>query len=172
VVTQWTSRAWTDSHADGFTHNIITLGDGIGGESAEARAYNEFAPNNVRPTWPTTDEVLRWAAQNSYPGSGATIPVEDYQLCLDAAVESHAGRCHLHVRPVDANGAVDPVGAPVVIPAGVKLATIMRAVRWARRKNTPDGIAGSSEITGLIRTSSMDPDIEAMLAPHLALGLA
>jgi hypothetical protein len=172
VVTQWTSRAWSDSHADSFTHNLITLGDGIGGESAEARDYLAFTPNNARPTWPTLDEVLRWGAQNSYPGTPSPLPVEIYQLCLDASVENLAGRCHLLVRPVDANDAVDPLGDPVEIPAAIKLGTTMQAVHWARRQNTPDGIAGTSEITGLLRVASLDPDVERLVFPHLVFGLA
>ena len=126
-----------------------------------------FVPNNVKPTWPTLDEVLRWDAQNSSPlpaGGAATPAVERVQLALDAVIEYHAEVCHLQVRPVDTNGDVDPDGDPVPITAKVKLATIMRAARWARRAQTPDGIAGISEITGLIRTTAYDPDIDQMLA--------
>jgi hypothetical protein len=54
----------------------------------------------------------------------------------------------------------------------VKLYTIMRAVRLARRRQTPDGIAGTSEIGGMIRTTSYDADAEALIAPYLFLGLA
>lgn len=171
----WTSRAWSDSHSDYFTRNILTFGDlGPGWSSAEAEAYAAWSPNNIRPTWPTLDEATRWAESiNNYPGVGATprLNVENLQLCLDAAIEYHAARCHIHVRPVDATGAVDPDGDPVEIPAAVKLATIKRAVRWARRAMTPDGIAGGGDITGLIRTSSLDPDIEAELAPWIMPGL-
>lgn len=132
-----------------------------------------FVPNNVRPTWPTLDEVLRWANQNSAAngpvGQVAEANAERFQLALDAAVERISKRCHLQVRPVDAGGAVDEGGDPVEIPAGVKLATIKQSVRWARRAMTPDGIAGSSEITGLIRTTALDPDIEAELELWLEL---
>lgn len=168
----WTSRAWTDSHADYFTRNIWTFDTGA--SSAEAAAYAELGdPNSQRPTWPELGEVLRWQAINSYPptGGASTANVENLQLCLDASIERMAARCHLHVRPVDAAGAVDVGGDPVLIPAGVKLATIMQAVRWARRAMTPDGIAGADEVAGLIRTSSIDPDIEAMIAPYVAVGL-
>jgi hypothetical protein len=173
-VTQfWTSRAWTDSHGDGFTRNVVAVQE-LGDDPAAAE-YNALTANAVPVTWPTLDEVLRWDAQNSYPvaaGGGPSPASERYQLALDAAVTHHANRCGLLVRPVDADGAIDPTGAAVPIPSDVKLATIMRACRWARRSKTPDGLAGSSEIGALIRTSSSDPDIEAMLAPHLKLGLA
>lgn len=169
----WTRAAWTDSHSDYFTRNILTIGD-PGWTSAEAAAYASWEPNNERPTWPTLDECVRWAQSvNNYPGTtGATsINVENMQLCLNAAVERIASRTHYQVRPADATGAVDPDGTPVEIPATVKMATIMQAVRWSRRAFTPDGVLGASEISGLVRTSSLDPDVESMLAPWLALGL-
>lgn len=129
-----------------------------------------FTPNGERSTWPTLDECVRWAQSvNNYPGSGGAVTVnaENLQLCLDAAIERISGRTEIQVRPVDANGAVDPGGTAVEIPATVKLATIMQAVRWARRAMTPDGVLGASEIAGLIRASSFDPDVEAMLARHV-----
>ena len=131
-----------------------------------------FAPNNVRPTWPTLDEVTRWAESiSNYPGAGgqSRTNLEVLQLCLDAAVERIAARTHIQVRPVDANGAVDAGGTPVEIPAGVKLGTIMQATRWARRPMSPDGVLGSSEISGVIRAQAIDPDIEAMLVEWLEL---
>lgn len=122
-----------------------------------------FTPNNIRPTWPSIDEATRWASVNGYPGAGAATNVENLQLCLDAAIERMSKRTNIQVRPVDSAGAVDPLGDPIEIPAGVKLATIMLAVRVADRARTPNGIAGASEIGGLIRTTSFDPDIEALL---------
>lgn len=169
-MTYWTTRAWTDSNRDGFERNLIYVGSPW--SSAEAAAYAEWEPNNSRPGWPTIDEVTRWAQSiNNYPGvtQPPTLNVENLQLALDAAIERVATRTHFQVRPVDANGDVDPGGTAVEIPATVKLATIMLAVRLARRAMTPDGLAGSADL--LIRTSSIDPDIESMLAPWLALGL-
>lgn len=130
-----------------------------------------FTPNNERPTWPTLDEVQRWAESiNNYPGAGGgRTNLEVLQLCLDVAVERISKRTNYQVRPVDSAGAVDPDGTPVEIPAGVKLATIMQATRWARRPMSPDGVLGSSEISGVIRTQAIDPDIEAMLTDNLEL---
>lgn len=124
-----------------------------------------FVPNNVRPTWPTLDEAMRWAKVNSYPGAASATNVENLQICLDATIERLSKRCHIQVRPVDSAGDVDPDGDPVEVPADVKLAAIMHAVRFANRALTPNGIAGTSEITGLIRTTSYDPDVEALLEP-------
>ena len=126
-----------------------------------------FTPNNVRPTWPTLDEVLRWDAQNSYPGiTGglSTAPVEAVQLALDAAIETASDRCHLQVRPVDGAGAVDPDGTPVAIPVNVKLWTIMEAVKRARRRYTPDGMAGAAEMGTLMRVSGWDSHAEILLS--------
>ena len=131
-----------------------------------------FIPNNDRPTWPTLDEVTRWAESiNNYPGAGATprLNVENLQICLDVATERISKRCHIQIRPVDGTGAVDPGGTPVEIPAGVKLATIMQAARWARRAWTPDGVLGASDIAGVIRATAFDPDIESMLTDWLEL---
>lgn len=131
-----------------------------------------FTPNNVRPTWPTLDEVTRWAESiSNYPaaGGGPRLNVEILQLCLDVAVERISKRTNYQVRPVDGTGVVDPDSDPVEIPAGVKLATIMQATRWARRPMSPDGVLGSSEISGVIRAQAIDPDIEAMLTDNLEL---
>ena len=131
-----------------------------------------FAPNNVRPTWPTLDEVLRWDAQNSYPGitgSLASAPVEAVQLSLDTSIETASARCHLQVRPVDTAGVVDPDGAPVAIPANVKTWVIMETVRLARRRYTPDGMAGSSELGTLMRVSGYDAHAERLIERWLHL---
>jgi hypothetical protein len=155
-----------------FTRNILT---GLDGDDTAHREWAEFDTHAQAQTWPTVDEVLRWANQNTTASGAGTVAgpqPERYQLALDAAIQRVGDRCHLLARPVDAAGDVDPDGDPVPVPATVKLATIMLATRIARRAQTPDGIAGSSEIGGLIRTSSMDPDIEALLAPHIHLGIA
>lgn len=173
-MTTWTSRAWTDSNRDWFERNLVETTVGTG-DGAEARAYNASTVNGPGRTWPTLDEVLRWDRQNAYPGITGQLGSADpevVQLALDAAIEMHAERCHLHVRPVDADGAVDEAGDPVAISAKVKLATIMRAVRLARRQFTPDGIAGASEIGGVIRTTAFDSDIESLLGGETHLGLA
>ncbi len=132
-----------------------------------------FTPNNTRPTWPSIEEATRWAQSiNSYPGIAGTagaVNVENLQLCLDAAIEKISKRTNIQVHPVDSAGAVDPLGAPVEIPAGVKTATIMQANKWYRRFMTPDGVAGASEIGGIIRTIALDPDIEEMLKDWLEL---
>jgi len=129
-----------------------------------ASAY--FIPNNDRPTWPTLDEVTRWAESiNNYPGLSAVprLNIENLQLALDAAVERISKHTHVQVRPVDVNGDVDPDGAPVKISARMKLATTMQTISWYRRSFTPDGVLGASDLAGIIRVQGLDPGIELML---------
>jgi hypothetical protein len=174
-VPTWTSRAWYDQHQDYPTRNLLYVPGTAEGDGAEARAYNQFTPNNERPTWPTLDEVMRWDKQNLYPGVTGSMPTSDpemVQFCLDAAIERASGRCHLHVQPVDGAGAGARGGAPVRIPAGVKLWTVMETVRLARRRQTPDGMAGSAELGNLMRVSGYDAHAEAQIEQHLVLGLA
>ena len=165
----WTSRAWSDgrrwsnAHGDLFIRNVFAV-DGLGDDPAAAEA-NRFDVGDIDVPWPTLAQVERWEAQNDYPGQ-STVAAERLEIALRASIRRVAERCHLRVLPED------PAGGPVLIPADVALATIMLTVRLARRASTPDGIAGSSEIAGLVRTSSMEPDIEALLAPHVHLGLA
>jgi hypothetical protein len=131
-----------------------------------------FVPNNQRGTWPTFDEVLRWDAQNSYPGiTGglSSAPAEAVALALDAATERASHRCHIQVQPVDTAGEVDPDGDPVLIPAGVKLWVIMEAVRLVRHRHTPDGMAGSAELGTLMRVSGFDAHAETLISPWLDL---
>lgn len=125
-----------------------------------------FIPNNDRPTWPTLDEVTRWAESvNSYPTQGGTprTNMENMQLCLDAAVERISKHTNVQVRPVDSAGAVDPDGEPVPISARMKLATIMQTVAWYGRAFTPNGVLGSSELGAVIRVQGFDPGVERIL---------
>ena len=52
------------------------------------------------------------------------------------------------------------------VPAAVKQATLLQASRLYRRKDSPEGVAGSSE-WGLIRVPNLDPDVKALLAPYV-----
>ncbi|MGL4300064.1 MAG: hypothetical protein ACRCW4_13420 [Candidatus Neomicrothrix subdominans] len=180
MVTNWTSRAWTDSHNDYFARNILTCGCTSScscgaGDPAGARAYNEHNTVGVSRPWPTLEDCIRWERQNSYPGATgaiATAPPEPLQAALDAAIVWVCGRCHLQRWPLDVDGVVDPDGAPVEVPYDVWLATVMKAVQLATRRLTPAGMAGSAELGNLIRVNGWDPDIEGLLAPHLVIGLA
>lgn len=56
------------------------------------------------------------------------------------------------------------------IPDVVVQATLMQAARLYRRKDSPEGVSGSSE-WGLIRVPNMDPDVRALLAPLVRPGV-
>ena len=168
------TRAWfTDAHSDFFVRNVLAFCPGLGDDDA-VRAANLFEPNTQRVTWPTLDEVTRWDQASMAPtGVGHAGPrLEALELCLAAAIDRIAERIGVDPRPVDADGAVDPDGDPVEIRATVKLAVVMQTVRWAARVDTPTGVAGASELAGVIRVTALDPDIETMLGNQLRVGLA
>lgn len=48
------------------------------------------------------------------------------------------------------------------VPPSVKQATLLQASRLYRRKDSPEGVAGSSE-WGLVRVPNLDPDVKALL---------
>jgi hypothetical protein len=57
-------------------------------------------------------------------------------------------------------------------PEPVKEAALLEACRLFRRKDSPDGIAGSNEF-GVVRVSrSMDPDARMLLARYMSIGMA
>lgn len=173
-MTEYATRAWfSDSHSDFFTRNILAFSPGLGSED-EARARAMFTPNVAAVTWPTLDEVKRWDQAGSSPVAvgGAGPAVEILDLCRTVAIERIAERIGVHPRPVDVDGVYDPAGDPVEIRPSVKLAVIMQAVRWAGRAFTPSGVAGASELAGVIRVSAMDPDIESMIGNQVRWGIA
>lgn len=51
------------------------------------------------------------------------------------------------------------------VPAAIKQANLLQAVRLYRRKDSPEGIAGSAE-WGLIRVPNLDPDVRALVEPY------
>lgn len=51
------------------------------------------------------------------------------------------------------------------VPAAVHQATLLQAARLYRRKDSPEGVAGSAD-WGLVRVPNLDPDVKALLA-HL-----
>lgn len=50
------------------------------------------------------------------------------------------------------------------VPGAVQQACLLQATRLYRRKDSPEGIAGSAE-WGLMRVPSLDPDVRALLDP-------
>lgn len=49
------------------------------------------------------------------------------------------------------------------VPAAVYEATLLQAMRLFRRKDSPEGVAGSAD-WGLIRVPNLDPDVKALLS--------
>lgn len=55
----------------------------------------------------------------------------------------------------------------VAVPADVKRATLIKAARLFRRKDTPEGVAGGGDF-GVVRISRWeDPDVAMLLAPYV-----
>lgn len=57
------------------------------------------------------------------------------------------------------------------VPAAVPQAVLIQATRLYSRKNSPQGVAGSSD-WGVIRLARMDPDVQAQLGPLMLPGIA
>lgn len=57
------------------------------------------------------------------------------------------------------------------IPDAVHLAALMYASKLYRRKDSPDGVAGTNDFAGVIRTSRLDPDAEKLLELYLSTSL-
>lgn len=55
------------------------------------------------------------------------------------------------------------------VPDVVRQACLIQAGRLFRRKDSPEGIAGSSE-WGAIRVGRIDPDVQTLLAPYVIPG--
>lgn len=76
-------------------------------------------------------------------------------LCLGAATEAIDMAC----------GTTYEQFNPV--PSTIKLATLMQAGRWAKRRDAPFGIAGSPETGSEMRLlAKLDPDVEVMLGGY------
>ena len=58
-----------------------------------------------------------------------------------------------------------------VVPRDVSMATLLLANRLYLRKDSPEGVAGSSE-WGAVRLSRWDPDVEALISPYIMPGFA
>lgn len=55
------------------------------------------------------------------------------------------------------------------VPAPIKEATLLRAARLFRRRNSPEGVAGFGDM-GPIRVSRTDPDYDALIYPYVQPG--
>ncbi|MFE7559665.1 phage gp6-like head-tail connector protein [Kitasatospora sp. NPDC057500] len=57
------------------------------------------------------------------------------------------------------------------VPDEVAQATLIQANRLFRRKDSPDGVAGSAE-WGVMRLGRVDPDVDALMKPFVLPGMA
>jgi hypothetical protein len=57
------------------------------------------------------------------------------------------------------------------IPAEIEQATLIQASRLFKRKDSPEGVAGSAE-WGVMRLSRTDPDVYALIEHHILPGFA
>lgn len=57
------------------------------------------------------------------------------------------------------------------VPDEVEQATLLQAARLFKRKDSPEGILGSSE-WGALRVSRMDPDVASLLARYVVVAFA
>jgi hypothetical protein len=54
------------------------------------------------------------------------------------------------------------------VPDGVAQAAALLAARLYRRKDSPEGVLGSSE-WGAVRVARFDPDVEGLIAPYITI---
>lgn len=102
----------------------------------------------------TTTTLINWINANTgasivFAATPSTESLALLQLCLDAATASIESLCNL----------------PETYPVDVELAILMHAARLWDRRRSPDGIAGASEF-GVVRVSSFDSAVEALLEPY------
>lgn len=55
------------------------------------------------------------------------------------------------------------------VPDEITQATLLQAGRLFKRKDSPDGVAGSSE-WGFMRVPNLDPDVRALIEPYMLPG--
>jgi len=99
---------------------------------------------------PTVDDVAAWAGI-----SQRSTTVDDLLTqCLDATVAAVGARL----------GPWAPITdwSPTVYQA-----VLMQSARLYKRRSSPEGVAGFGDL-GIVRVTTFDPDIEAMLNPDLA----
>lgn len=53
------------------------------------------------------------------------------------------------------------------IPAPIAEAALIQTTRLYKRKDSPEGVLGSSDWSGVVRLTRVDPDVRALLAPYV-----
>ena len=106
-------------------------------------------------TWTVTTEYVA-APESGYAASGFAVPFDRI---------SAVGSRWFPIDPRRARTRVTAQWGWANVPDAVREATLIKAARMFRRRDTPEGIAGGGDF-GLIRVSNReDPDVMALLAP-------
>ena len=104
-------------------------------------------------TWATTDYDLL--------PDNAALTLEPYTLICTAPDGRYSFPAGIR-KGVKIAGSF---GYAALIPAQVREACLIQAVRLFKRKDAPFGVAGNAELGELRVISKLDPDVEMMLAP-------
>lgn len=96
-------------------------------------------------TWPDIGDA------REYIGEVKDEQMTVLQECFDAALEKVEFHVNADLIEVD-DEYVD------IVPHTIRLAVLMQASRWFRRRLSPEGVAGFSDF-GAVRVTRIDPDI-------------
>lgn len=101
------------------------------------------------------------------------LVISGYTVTTDLGVDDQPVITRLYsasVWPVDTLSVTARWGWPAV-PDEIKQATLLSAARLFKRKDSPEGLTGSTE-WGAVRVSRVDPDVQALIEPYMLPGLA
>ena len=93
--------------------------------------------------WPDATDVGNWSKAQTFDND-----------TLDLALDAVVGWL------VDRTGIAADSDA---VPEAVRTACVMYISKLYRRKDSPDGVAGTNDFAGVIRTSKLDADAEKLL---------
>lgn len=96
-------------------------------------------------------------------GETNTADEPDLEACLAAAIDFLSHRCYIEYT-------TDTPPAAIVSDA-VRRACVMLTARLFKRRSSVEGVAGFGDL-GAVRVSSVDPDIEQLIAPYRDWGIA
>lgn len=96
-------------------------------------------------TWPDIGEARQYVGEVT----DEQMPV--LQECFAAAL----GKVQYHV---DDDLIEEDAEYAEIVPQTIRLAVLMQASRWFRRRLSPEGVAGFGDF-GAVRVSRLDPDI-------------
>lgn len=121
----------------------------------------------------TVDDIADDTGLTVETGDGDTwTAVDDYDTEPDNALD--LGRPITRIRLINAHwnarkARVTAIWGWPAVPDDITQAALLQATRLYRRKDSPEGVAGSAE-WGLIRMPNLDPDVRALVAPYMLPG--